>query len=161
MAGVGVAPAQADVQGQGLDGVVQMVGVGQSDLPQRSEMGLDGVGPGGVGRGEAQLRARCAVTSTACANSPRLPDHDRQRTGRRLRLEAGTHLPPLLFDDEQAVALAVAQRLVIHRAMDDASQSVLDRLCAPRCRTVHSRTDSNRRSSMIEPSLRRAIGIHR
>src|SRR6476660_6275740 len=28
------------------------------------------------------------------------------------RLEAGAHLPPLLFDDEQAVALALALQLV-------------------------------------------------
>lgn len=55
MAGVGVAPAQVGVQGVSLDGVVAVVGVGDGELPQWPEMGLDRVGPGRVSRGEAQL----------------------------------------------------------------------------------------------------------
>lgn len=55
VAGVGVAPAQVPVQSPGLRGMAAMVGVGQGELPQQSEVGLDRVGPGGIGRGEAQL----------------------------------------------------------------------------------------------------------
>lgn len=54
-AGVGVAPAQVAVHGLGLCGVAVVVGVGQGELPQWAEVGLDRVGPGGVGRGEAQF----------------------------------------------------------------------------------------------------------
>jgi hypothetical protein len=55
VAGVGVAPAQVTLEFAGLDGVVGVVGVGEGELPQRAELRLDGVGPGGVGRGEALL----------------------------------------------------------------------------------------------------------
>lgn len=55
MAGVLVAPVQVVVQRAGLDGVVGVVGVGESELPQRPEVRLDGVGPGRVGRREAEL----------------------------------------------------------------------------------------------------------
>lgn len=55
MTGVGVAPAQVGVQGPGLRGVVAVVGVADGELPQRPEVRLDRVGPGRVGRGEAQL----------------------------------------------------------------------------------------------------------
>ncbi len=57
MTGAGVAPMQVGVQGPGLHGVVGVVGVGDGELPQRSEVGLDRVRPPGVGRGEAQLDA--------------------------------------------------------------------------------------------------------
>jgi hypothetical protein len=55
VAGVGVAPAQVGMQGPGLHGVVGVVGVGDGELPQWSEVGFDRVGPGRVGRGEAQF----------------------------------------------------------------------------------------------------------
>lgn len=55
MAGVSVAPAQVGVQGTGLHRVVGVVGIGDGELTQRSEVRLDGVCPRGVGRGEAQL----------------------------------------------------------------------------------------------------------
>lgn len=55
VAGVRVAPAEAGVEGSGLRGVVAVVGVGDGELPQWSEVGLDRVGSGRVGRGEAQL----------------------------------------------------------------------------------------------------------
>jgi hypothetical protein len=55
VAGVGVAPAQVAVQGLGLCGMAAVVGVGQGELPQRAEVRLDRVGPGGVGRSEAQF----------------------------------------------------------------------------------------------------------
>lgn len=52
VAGVLVAPAQVGVQGAGPDGVV---GVDEGELPQGPEVGLDRIGPGRVGRGEAEL----------------------------------------------------------------------------------------------------------
>jgi hypothetical protein len=55
MAGVGVAPAQVGVRGPGLNRVVGVVRVGDGELPQRSEVGLDRVRPRGVGRRETQL----------------------------------------------------------------------------------------------------------
>jgi hypothetical protein len=55
VAGIGVAPAQVAVQRLGLRGMAAVVGVGQCELPQRAEVRLDRVGPGGVGRGEAQF----------------------------------------------------------------------------------------------------------
>ena len=55
VAGVGVAPAQVGVQAAGEDGVVGVVGVVQDELAQRPEVRFDGVGPGTVGRGEAQF----------------------------------------------------------------------------------------------------------
>jgi hypothetical protein len=55
VAGVGVVPVQVAVQGPGLRGMTAVVGVGQGELPQRAEVRLDRVGPGGVGRGEAQF----------------------------------------------------------------------------------------------------------
>ncbi|PNG91927.1 hypothetical protein SMF913_27392 [Streptomyces malaysiensis] len=55
VAGVGVAPAQVAVQGSDLRGMAAVVRVGQGELPQWAEVCLDRVGPGSVGRGEAQL----------------------------------------------------------------------------------------------------------
>lgn len=55
VAGVGVAPAQVAVQCLGLCWVDAVVGVSQGELPQRTEVGLDRIDPGGVGRREAQL----------------------------------------------------------------------------------------------------------
>lgn len=55
VARVGVTPAQVAVQGLDLRGVAAVVGVGQGELQQRVKVGFDRVGPGGVGRGEAQL----------------------------------------------------------------------------------------------------------
>lgn len=55
MAGVGVAPAQVGMQGPRLKRVVGVVRVGDGELPQRPEAGLDRVRPRGVGRGETQL----------------------------------------------------------------------------------------------------------
>lgn len=66
VAGVGVAPAQEVLQGLGLRGVAAVVGVGQGELPQRAEVRLDRVGPGGVGRGEAQL-GYAGLTAAASA----------------------------------------------------------------------------------------------
>lgn len=80
VAAVLVAPAQVGVQGPGLDDVVGMVGVGQRELSQRSEVGCDGVGPGRVGWGEAQLDLVpvSPVSSSACTR----------------RAMTGTVLPP-------------------------------------------------------------------
>ena len=55
VAGVGVAPAQVRMQGAGERDVVGVLRVGQHEGAQRPEVHLDGIGPGGVGRGEAQL----------------------------------------------------------------------------------------------------------
>lgn len=41
MAGVGVAPAEVSMRGPGLHGVVGVVGVGDGELPQRSEVRFD------------------------------------------------------------------------------------------------------------------------
>lgn len=43
-----VAPAQVCVQFPGQGGVVGVVGVGDGELAQRSELWLDRVGPGGI-----------------------------------------------------------------------------------------------------------------
>ncbi|MCX5386481.1 YafY family protein [Streptomyces sp. NBC_00083] len=53
------------------------------------------------------------------------------------RLEAGAHLPPLLFDDEQAVALAVALGTVASGDTSEADARVLMELG----RTVHAREE--------------------
>jgi hypothetical protein len=55
VSGVLVAPAQVGVQSPGLHVVIGVVGVGDGELPQRPEVGLNGVGPGRSGRVEAQL----------------------------------------------------------------------------------------------------------
>jgi hypothetical protein len=55
VAGVLVAPSQIGVQGAGLDVVVAVVGVGDRELPQRPEVGLDRIGPRRISRREAQL----------------------------------------------------------------------------------------------------------
>ncbi len=55
VAGIGVAPAQIGGQGSRLPGVGEVLGVGEGELPQRPEVRLDRVRPGGVGRGEVQL----------------------------------------------------------------------------------------------------------
>lgn len=62
------APAQVTVQLAGLNGVVGMVGVGEGELPLRPEMRLDGVHPGRVRQGEAQLHL-VAQPSAGCARS--------------------------------------------------------------------------------------------
>lgn len=51
---VGVALPEVGMQGPDLHGVVWVLGMGDGELPQWSEVGLDGVRPRGVGRGEAQ-----------------------------------------------------------------------------------------------------------
>lgn len=53
VAGVGFASAQVGVQGPGLDRAVAVVRDSDGELPQGSEVGLDQVGPGRVGRGQA------------------------------------------------------------------------------------------------------------
>jgi hypothetical protein len=55
VASVGVAPAQIVLQLAGQHGVVGMVRGAHHERAQRPELGLDRVGPGRVGRGEAQL----------------------------------------------------------------------------------------------------------
>ena len=57
VSGVGVAPAQVGVQAAGEHGVVGVVRVVGHELSQRPEVRFDGVGPGAVGRGVAQLDA--------------------------------------------------------------------------------------------------------
>src|SRR6185369_10729801 len=61
VAGVGVAPAQVGLQVAGEHGVVGMVRVVHDEGPDRAELGFDRVGPGSVGRGQAQVHAvaRC------------------------------------------------------------------------------------------------------
>jgi hypothetical protein len=68
VAGVGVAPAEVGVQGPGLSGVVGVVGVGDGELSQGSEVGFDRVGPGRVGRGEAQLAQGAPRLTRATVN---------------------------------------------------------------------------------------------
>jgi hypothetical protein len=55
VSGVGVAPAQVVLDAAGQRGVVRVVRGAHGEGPQRPELGLDGVCPGGAGRGEAQL----------------------------------------------------------------------------------------------------------
>ena len=53
--GVGVAPAQVLMQMPTRRGMTLMVGSGDHEGSQWAEVRLDGVGPGGVGRREAEL----------------------------------------------------------------------------------------------------------
>lgn len=55
VAGVGVAPSQACLDSADEHGAVGVAEVAHRDCAQRSELGFDRVGPGGVGRGEAEL----------------------------------------------------------------------------------------------------------
>ena len=55
VAGVGVAPAQVALQPAGQHQVVGVVRGAEDEGAHRPELGLDGVGPGGVGRGQTQL----------------------------------------------------------------------------------------------------------
>src|SRR5207244_753604 len=53
--GVGVAPAQVVLHAAGQGGVVGVVRAAQNEGPQGPELWLDGVGPGGICRCEAQF----------------------------------------------------------------------------------------------------------
>ena len=53
--------------------------------------------------------ARCGATSTACASSA-IPVESLTGPAGGYRLAAGTALPPLLLDDEEAIAIAVGLR---------------------------------------------------
>ena len=55
MAGMGVAPAQMGLQRAGEHHMVGVIGAAENEGAQRPEVRLDGVGSGGVGRGEVQL----------------------------------------------------------------------------------------------------------
>ena len=59
--------------------------------------------------GSRSARARCAATSTGCATLGYPVDATRGVAG-GYRLAAGAHLPPLLLDDDEAVAIAVGLR---------------------------------------------------
>ena len=52
-----VTPAQIGVEASGEHYVAGVVGVVEHEVAQRTEMTFDGIGPGAVGRGEAQLDA--------------------------------------------------------------------------------------------------------
>ncbi|GAA2484290.1 hypothetical protein GCM10010276_22430 [Streptomyces longisporus] len=66
VAAVGVAPAQIGVQVAGGRGVVERVAVAQDEAAQRPKARLDGVGPGRLGQGEAQL---ALVAGGPCADA--------------------------------------------------------------------------------------------
>lgn len=53
--GVAVAPVDVSADEAGLGGVVGVVGAGEREVPQRSEVRLDPVQPGGVVRGVSEL----------------------------------------------------------------------------------------------------------
>jgi len=68
VAGVLVAPPQVGLQPAGQGGVVGVVRRAHGEGPQRPELGFDGVGPGRVGRGEAEfdLVPRCPGADGGC-----------------------------------------------------------------------------------------------
>lgn len=83
--GVGVAPAQAGVQGPGLHGVVGVVGVGDGELPQRSEVRLNRVRPRGVGRQPIGVLSFCPARARGGPNPQRaeLGERGETRSGKR------------------------------------------------------------------------------
>ena len=124
VAGVGVAPAQVGVQLAGLDGVVGVVGVGEGELPQRPEVGLDRVGPGGVGRGEAQLDLvllRPAADRRALVGGEVVQDHvDRGAVGAGGpdRLQRGQGVGRALAAAVDAPQVVVADRVAAVEVAD-------------------------------------------
>ncbi len=105
VAGMGIAPAEAAVQGPGLHSAAGAVRVGHRALPQRSGMRFDRVRPRGVGRGETQLGLvflRPATDADALVGGQVVQDHlDRCAVGpgctdrsRRSRLPSFTGSRP-------------------------------------------------------------------
>ena len=83
------------------------------DLRTAADPAVAAAGPPRLARarpwptGSRSARARCGATSTGCASSA-IPSSATKGPDGGYRLDAGADLPPLLFDDEQAVAVAVA-----------------------------------------------------
>ena len=164
MAGVGVAPAQVGLQPAGQRRMVGVVRGAHRERAQRPELGLDRVGPGRVGRGEAQLDLVARGPGPDGGGLVRrqvVHDHvDRGavRAGRTDRLErrqgviaalaAPVHAPELVIAEAvAAVEVADAVRAVIGRRQPHRLRLPVPRSSRDRAGSTAARTGRTRNTA--------------